>query len=48
MVLDLLLNFSILLEKLLTSMVYMDEEVTASSEIYGDGVKAGAATSVPN
>ncbi len=40
MVLGLLLNFSILLEELLTSMVYMGVEVMAHSEIYGDGVKA--------
>jgi hypothetical protein len=36
------LNFSILLEKLLTSMVYMGVEVTTYSGIYDDGVKAGA------
>jgi hypothetical protein len=40
------LNFSILLEKLLTSMVYMGVKVMACSEIYSDGVKAGAVTSV--
>jgi hypothetical protein len=34
------LNFSILPEELLTSMVYMGVEVTACSGIYGDGVKA--------
>ncbi len=46
MVLGLLLNFSILLEELLTSMVYMGGEVTACSGIYGDGVKAGVVASV--
>jgi len=42
------LNFSILLEELLTSMVYMGVEVMAYSGIYGDGVKASAAASVPH
>ncbi len=47
MVFDLSLNFSILLEEqLLTSMVYMGEEVTAFSEIYSDGVKVGAVAGV--
>jgi len=44
----LLLNFSILLEELLTSMVYMGVEVTAYNGIYGDGVKADATTGVPH
>jgi hypothetical protein len=35
----LLLNFSIFLEELLTSMVYMGVEVTTCSGIYGDGMK---------
>jgi len=48
MVFGLLLNFSILLEELLTSMVYMGVEVTACSGIYGDGVKACATTGVPH
>jgi len=48
MVFGLPLNFSILLDKLLTSMVYMGVEVKTYSEIYGDGVKVGAATSVPH
>jgi hypothetical protein len=48
MIPDLPLNFSILPEELLTSMVYMGVEVTAWSGIYSDGVKAGAATSVPH
>jgi hypothetical protein len=47
-VLDLPLNFSILLEELLTSMVYMGVEVTTCNGIYGDGVKVGATTSVPH
>jgi hypothetical protein len=42
------LNFSILLEELLTSMVYMGVDVMACSGIYDDGVKAGAAASVPH
>jgi hypothetical protein len=48
MVHGLLLNFSILPEELLTSMVYMGVEVTACNGIYGDGVKAGAAAGVPH
>jgi hypothetical protein len=42
------LNFSILPEKLLTSMVYMGVEVIACNGVYGDGVKAGAVVSVPH
>jgi hypothetical protein len=42
------LNFSILLEELLTSMVYMGVEVIICNEIYGDGVKVGAAIGVPH
>jgi hypothetical protein len=42
------LNFSILLEELLTSMVYMGVKVTTCNGIYGDGVKADAATCVPH
>jgi hypothetical protein len=42
------LNFSIVPEELLTSMVYMGVNVTTCSEIYDDGVKAGAATGVPH
>jgi len=48
MVLGLSLNFSIFLEKLLTSMVYMGVEVMACIRIYGDGVKASVVTSVPH
>jgi hypothetical protein len=48
MVLSLLLNFSILPEELLTSMVYMGVEVTTYSEVYVNGVKLGVATSVPH
>jgi hypothetical protein len=48
MVFGLLLNFSILLDELLTSMVYMGIEVTSYNEIYGDGVKVGVATGVPH
>jgi hypothetical protein len=47
-ILGLSLNFSILPKELLTSMVYMGVEVTACNGIYGDGVKVGAATSVPH
>ncbi len=42
------LNFSILPEELLTSMVYMGVEVTTYNEVYGDGVNVGVATSVPH
>jgi len=42
------LNFSILPEELLTSMVYMGVEVTTCSGIYADGVKVGAAVGVPH
>jgi hypothetical protein len=47
MVTSLSLNLSILLEELLTSMVYMGVEVTICNGIYGDGVKVSAATSIP-
>jgi len=42
------LNFSILLNELLTSMVYMGVKVMTCSEIYGDGVKVDATTHVPH
>jgi hypothetical protein len=42
------LNFSILPEELLISMVYVGVEVTACKGIYGDGVNIGAATGVPH
>jgi hypothetical protein len=42
------LNSSILLEELLTSMVYVGVEVTACNEVYGDGVNVGVATGVPH
>jgi hypothetical protein len=48
MVLGLPLNFSILLEELLTSMVYMGVKVMACIGIYGVGVKADAAAGVPH
>ncbi len=48
MVPSLSFNFSILLEELLTSMVYMDVEVTACNGIYGDGVKVGATAGIPH
>ncbi len=47
MVPGLLLNFSILPEELLTSMVYMGVEVMACSGIYNDGVKVSAVVDVP-
>jgi hypothetical protein len=40
------LNFSILPEELLTSIVYMGAEVTACNGVYDDGAKVGAATGV--
>jgi len=48
MVLGLPMNFSILLEELLTSMVYIGVEIMVCSEIYGDGVKAGVTRSIPH
>jgi hypothetical protein len=48
MVLAHLLNFSILLEELLTSMVYMGVKVTACNIIYDDDVKAGAEVDIPH
>jgi hypothetical protein len=42
------LNFSILLEELLTSMVYMGVEVMVCNEIHGDGVKVGVVTGIPH
>jgi hypothetical protein len=48
MLTGLLLNFSILLEELLISMVYMGVEVTTCSGIYGDGVKVVAVVGVPH
>ncbi len=46
MVPGLSLNFSIFLEELLTSMVYIGVEVTTCSIIYDDGVKVGATTGI--
>jgi hypothetical protein len=48
MVPGLSLNFSILPEELLTSMVYMGVDVTIYNGIYDDGVKAGATAGVPH
>jgi hypothetical protein len=48
MVPSLPLNFSILLEELLTSMVYMGVEVMTCNGIYDDGVKACLAIGVPH
>jgi hypothetical protein len=42
------LKFLIFPEELLTSMVYINVKITTCSGIYGDGVKAGAATGVPH
>jgi hypothetical protein len=42
------LNFSILPEELLTSMVYIGVDVIACNGIYDDGVKAGPAVGVPH
>jgi hypothetical protein len=47
MVPTLLLNFSILPEELLTSMVYMGVEVMNFSKIYGDGVKVVVVLNIP-
>jgi hypothetical protein len=48
MVPGLSLNFSILSEKLLTSILYMRVEVMACNEIYGVSVKVGATIGVPH
>jgi len=42
------LNFSILREELLTSMVSMGVEVMTCNEIYDDGVKVHVGISVPH
>jgi hypothetical protein len=42
------LNFSILPEELLTSMVYIGVEVIACNGEYDDGVNVGAPTGVPH
>jgi hypothetical protein len=46
MVLGLLLNFSIFLEELLTSMVYMGVKVMVCKGIYDARVKIGVVASV--
>jgi hypothetical protein len=48
MVFGLPLNFSILLEELLTSMVYMGVKVTTCNGIYADDVKACATAGIPH
>jgi len=48
MVLGLPLNFSIILEELLTSMVYMRVKVAVYSRIYDDGVKVGVTVGLPH
>jgi hypothetical protein len=48
MVLNFSWNFSIILEELLTSMVYMGVKVMICNGIYNDGVKFGAAVGVPH
>jgi len=42
------LNFLIFPKEFQTSMVYMGVEVTVCNRIYSDGVKVGAATSIPH
>jgi hypothetical protein len=42
------LNFLILPEELLNSMVYMGVEVTTCNKIYGDGVKAIVVANIPH
>jgi hypothetical protein len=42
------LNFSILPDELLTSMVYMSVQVTIINGIYNDGVKVDATVGVPH
>ncbi len=48
MVPSLSLNFSILPEEVLTSMVYMGVKVITCNAIYDDGVKVGVATNIPH
>jgi hypothetical protein len=48
MVFGLSLNFSIFPDEVLTSMVYMGVEIMTYCEIYGDGVKVGAAIGAPH
>jgi hypothetical protein len=48
MVPSLPLNFSILPEELLISMVYVGVKVTACNGICDDGVKTGVVTGVPH
>jgi hypothetical protein len=43
-----MLNFSILTEELLTSMVYTGVKVTTCNRICDDGMKADATTGVPH
>jgi hypothetical protein len=43
-----LLNFLILPEELLTSMVYIGVKVIVSNGIYGDGVKTGVTAGIPH
>jgi hypothetical protein len=42
------LNFSILLEELLTSMVYMGVKIMTYSRIYIDDVKVGGTAGIPH
>jgi hypothetical protein len=42
------LNFSILPEELLTSMVYMGVEITTCNGVYDDGGNIGAPIGVPH
>jgi hypothetical protein len=44
----LLLNFLILPEELLTSMVYMGVEITAYNGLYNDGGNIGATIGIPH
>jgi hypothetical protein len=48
MIHGLLLNFSILPKKLLTSIMYMGVKVTTCNGKYGDGVKVGVVAGVPH
>jgi hypothetical protein len=47
-VLGLSLNFSIFIEELLTSMVYMGVEEMVCNVIYADGVQVDVAIGVPH
>jgi hypothetical protein len=42
------LNFSIFLEELITSMVYMGVKIVTCNRIYGDGLKVSVVVGIPH